>query len=41
MLDKIKIIKDDIMSLKKNLIKIPKLSLIYIDCDIYKTTKKF
>lgn len=39
-LDKIKIIKDDIMSLKKNLIKIPKLSLIYIDCDIYITTKK-
>ena len=38
-LDNVKIIKDDMMLLKRNLVKIPKLSLIYIDCDIYKTTK--
>ena len=38
-LDNIKIIKDDMMLLKRNMIKIPKLSLIYVDCDFYKTTK--
>ena len=32
-LDNIKIIKDDMMLLKRNMIKIPKLSLIYVDCD--------
>ena len=37
-LKKIKIIKDDILNLKKNFNKIPKLSLIYIDCDMFKTT---
>ena len=37
-LSKIKIINDDILNLKKNLKKIPKLSLIYIDCDTYDTT---
>ena len=36
-LSKIKIIKDDILNLKK-FKKIPKLSLIYIDCDTYDTT---
>jgi len=39
-LSNIKIIKDDIMNLKKNLRKIPKLSLIYIDCDTYHTTRE-
>lgn len=39
-LSKIKIIKDDIMNLRKNLGKIPKLSLIYIDCDTYNTTQE-
>ena len=34
----IKIIDDDIMNLEKH--KFKKISLIYIDCDIYKTTKK-
>lgn len=38
-LKNIELIKDDIIFLKKNLNKIPKLSLIYIDCDIYSTTK--
>ena len=38
-LDNIKIIKDDMMLLKRNMVKIPKLSLIYVDCDFYKTTK--
>ena len=27
------------MLLKRNMVKIPKLSLIYVDCDFYKTTK--
>ena len=39
-LSNIIIIKDDIMNLKKNLKKIPKLALIYIDCDTYYTTQK-
>ena len=39
-LSKIKIIKDDIMNLRKNLGKIPKLSLIYVDCDNYNTTQE-
>lgn len=38
-LKKIKIIKDDILNLKKNFYRIPKLSLIYIDCDMYETTE--
>lgn len=36
--ENIKIIKDDIMNLDKY--KFRKLSLIYIDCDLYKTTDK-
>lgn len=39
-LSNVKVIKDDIMNLEKNIKKIPKLSLIYIDCDTYHTTKK-
>jgi len=39
-LEKIKIIKDDIMNLEKHYKKFPKLSMIYIDCDLYKTTSK-
>jgi len=38
-LSKVRLIRDDILNLKKNLKKIPKLSLIYIDCDMYDTTK--
>ena len=38
-LKRINILEDDIMNLKNNLKKIPKLSLIYIDCDLYNTTK--
>tara|TARA_Y100000816_G_scaffold169921_1_gene121979 strand:- start:1795 stop:2496 length:702 start_codon:yes stop_codon:yes gene_type:complete len=34
------IINDDIMNLDKHSHKFSKLSYIYIDCDIYKTTKK-
>jgi|TARA_Y100000590_G_C15432330_1_gene905671 Macrocin-O-methyltransferase (TylF). len=34
----IQIIDDDMMNLKKNLKHFSKLSFIYIDCDIYKTT---
>lgn len=37
-LNNIKIINDDIMNLKKHLKSFSKLSFIYIDCDIYKTT---
>ena len=37
-LKKVKLIKDDILNLKNNLKKIPKLSLIYIDCDNGVTT---
>ena len=36
----IKIIKDDIMNLEKHYKEFPKLSMIYIDCDLYKTTSK-
>lgn len=39
-LKNIKIINDDILNLKLNLKKIPKLALIYIDCDIFETTEK-
>lgn len=39
-LSNVRIIKDDIMNVKENLRKIPKLSLIYIDCDTYQTTKE-
>jgi len=39
-LKNIKIIEDDIMSLKNHVKKMPKLSIIYIDCDLYNTTKK-
>ena len=38
-LSKINIIQDDILNLKSNIKKIPGLSLIYIDCDTYETTK--
>lgn len=38
-LSNIRLIKDDILNLKKNIKKIPKLSLIYIDCDMYDTTE--
>lgn len=38
-LSDISIIKDDILNLEANLHRIPKLSLIYIDCDNYQTTK--
>jgi hypothetical protein len=38
-LNKIRIINDDIMNLKKYLSSFNKFSFIYIDCDIYKTTK--
>lgn len=36
----VRIIHDDIMLLKNHIKKIPKLSIIYIDCDIYETTSK-
>ena len=39
-LGNIKIIKDDIMNLEKHYKDFPKLSMIYIDCDLYKTTSK-
>ena len=39
-LENIKIIKDDIMNLEKHYKDFPKLSMIYIDCDLYKTTSK-
>ena len=39
-LGSIKIIKDDIMNLEKHYKDFPKLSMIYIDCDLYKTTSK-
>ena len=39
-LGNIKIIKDDIMNLEKHYKEFPKLSMIYIDCDLYKTTSK-
>ena len=39
-LENIKIIKDDIMNLEKHYKEFPKLSMIYIDCDLYKTTSK-
>ena len=39
-LGNIKIIEDDIMSLERHYKKFPKLSMIYIDCDLYKTTSK-
>ena len=39
-LGNIKIIKDDIMNLEKYYKDFPKLSMIYIDCDLYKTTSK-
>ncbi len=35
----IKLINDDILNLKKYLYKLKKLSFIYIDCDLYSTTK--
>jgi len=38
-LKKIDLINDDILNIKKYLSKFKKLSLIYIDCDIYETTK--
>ena len=37
-LKNIKIIDDDIMNLKKHVKSFSKLSFIYIDCDLYKTT---
>ena len=39
-LGNIKIIKDDIMNLEKHYKDFPKLSMIYIDCDLYKATSK-
>ena len=39
-LGNIKIIKDDIMNLEKHYKDFPKLSMIYIDCDLYNTTSK-
>ena len=39
-LENIKIIKDDIMNLEKHYKEFPKLSMIYIDCDLYITTSK-
>ena len=39
-LGNIKKIKDDIMNLEKHYKDFPKLSMIYIDCDLYKTTSK-
>ncbi len=39
-LKKILLIDDDILNLKKHLKSFKKLSLIYIDCDIYETTKE-
>ena len=39
-LGSIKIIKDAIMNLEKHYKDFPKLSMIYIDCDLYKTTSK-
>ena len=37
-LENIRIIDDDIMNLKKHVKSFSKLSFIYIDCDLYKTT---
>lgn len=39
-LKNIEIIDDDIMNLKRYKSSLKKLSFIYVDCDIYKTTKK-
>lgn len=39
-LNNIKIIDDDIMNLSRHLRSFPKLSLIYVDCDLYNTTEK-
>ena len=39
-LSKVRLIRDDILNLKRNLKKIPNLSLIYIDCDMI-PQKKF
>ena len=38
-LKKINLINDDILNIKKYSKKFKKISLIYIDCDIYETTK--
>jgi hypothetical protein len=38
-LQKVNLINDNILNLKKYLKKFKKISLIYIDCDIYETTK--
>lgn len=39
-LENIKIFEDDIMNLSKHKKKFGKLSFVYIDCDLYSTTKK-
>ena len=36
----LRLINDDILNLKNNLNIFKKLSFIYIDCDLYSTTKK-
>ena len=39
-LENIKVFEDDIMNLSKHKKKFGKLSFVYIDCDLYSTTKK-